>query len=112
MGGGGGGSLCEPDSLRAWLTPFTAGRGFGCATDAFIERLEAAGVGLGRDASFEGPPPGPPGRSSLPFVMGLPGTCLPRGVGRETEFGGSPGPVWILPLLYTSSLGTAGSLIA
>jgi len=44
--------------------------------------------------------------------MGRPGTCLPLGVGRDTELGGSPGPVWILPLLYVSSLGTAGSLIA
>ena len=47
----------------------------------------------GRDASFDGPPPGPPGRSSLPCVMGFPALGLPFGVGLETEFGGSPGPV-------------------
>ena len=54
------------------------------------------GVGnlaAGREASLDGPPPGPPGRSSLPFVMGFPATCFDLGVGLETEFAGSPGPV-------------------
>lgn len=51
------------------------------------------GVGFeaaGRDASFDGAPPGPPGRSNLPLVMGLPATCFGLGVGFDTEFGGSP----------------------
>ena len=45
-------------------------------------------------------------------MIGFAATCLPLGVGLEIEFGGSPGPVCIVPLLYKSSLGTAGSLIA
>lgn len=53
----------------------------------------------GREANFEGPPPGPPGRNSFPLVIGLPATCFPRGVGRDCESGGSPGPVCIVPLL-------------
>lgn len=55
--------------------------GIGCGTGR-----EAAG----RDANLEGPPPGPPGRSSLPDVMALPGFGFPFGVGRDMEFGGSP----------------------
>jgi hypothetical protein len=83
-----------------------AGTGLACV---------AAGVGTGlgcagRLASFEGPPPGPPGRRSLPFVMGLAAICLPLGVGFETELGGSPGPVCTVPLLYRSSRGTVESL--
>lgn len=54
---------------------------------------------MGRVASFDGPPPGPPGRSNFPFVIGFPATCLPRGVGRDCELGGSPCPVCIVPLL-------------
>jgi hypothetical protein len=42
--------------------------------------------------------------------MGFAAICLPLGVGLETELGGSPGPVWMVPLLYRSSRGTAGSL--
>ena len=42
--------------------------------------------------------------------MGFAATCFPLGVGLEIEFGGSPGPVWTVLLLYKSSLGTAGSL--
>jgi len=42
--------------------------------------------------------------------MGFAAICLPLGVGLETELGGSPGPTWMVPLLYWSSLGTAGSL--
>ena len=62
------------------------------------EDCEGVGWGTGRDAagrdaSFDGPPPGPPGRSNLPCVMGLPALGLPFGVGLETEFAGSPGPV-------------------
>ena len=49
-------------------------------------------AGVGRD-DFEGPSFGPPGRSNFPFVIGLPGICFGRGVGRDTEFAGSPGPV-------------------
>ena len=58
-----------------------------------------AAAPLAADDSFPTPPPGPPGRSSFPFVMGLLATGLPLGVGLETEFGGSPGPVRIVPLL-------------
>jgi hypothetical protein len=29
-------------------------------------------------------------------VMGLAAICLPLGVGLETEFGGSPGPTWMV----------------
>lgn len=53
----------------------------------------------GRDAGLDGRPPGPPGRNNLPCVIGFPGTRLPRGVGRDCEPGGSPGPVNIVPLL-------------
>jgi hypothetical protein len=35
-------------------------------------------------------------------VMGLAATCLPLGVGLETELGDSPCPVWTVPLLYMS----------
>lgn len=52
-----------------------------------------------RDESWPGAPPGPPGRRSFPLVMGLPATCLGLGVRLETELGGSPGPVCIVPLL-------------
>lgn len=41
--------------------------------------------------------------------MGLAAICLPLGVGFETEFGDSPCPVWIVPLLYVSTR-AAGSL--
>ena len=44
-------------------------------------------------------------------MIGFPAFGLPFGVGLDTEFGGSPGPVWMVPLLYRSSLGTAASLI-
>lgn len=61
----------------------------------------AWGVGTGRGVvpfgrlplSLEGPPLGPPGRKSLPLVTGRAATGLGRGVGLETELGGSPGPV-------------------
>jgi hypothetical protein len=75
----------------------------GCGTAAAgvgTDRAAGVGTGLGcagRDASFVGPPPGPPGRRSLPFEMGFAAICLPFGVGFETEFGGSPGPVWMVP---------------
>ena len=64
----------------------------------------AAGLGLGREVTVE-PPPGPPGRNSFPVVIGL-ATAFPFGVGLETELGDSPGPTWIVPLLYSSSRGT------
>lgn len=60
--------------------------------------------GCGRDRAPPGPPgtpgpPGPPGRNSLPLLIGFAATRLPRGVGFDFEFGGSPGPVCIVPLL-------------
>ena len=69
----------------------------GCGTGR-----EAAGL----DANLDGPPPGPPARRSFPDVMGLAAFCLPFGVGRDLEVAGSPGPVWMVPDLYTSSRGT------
>jgi hypothetical protein len=76
----------------------------------------AAGVGTGlgcagRLASLDGPPPGPPGRRSLPLVMGFAAICFPLGVAFDTELGGSPGPTWIVLLLYRSSRGTVESLM-
>ena len=50
-----------------------------------------AGLGLGREETVEDPPPGPPGRNSLPDVIGL-ATAFDRGVGFEIEVGDSPGP--------------------
>lgn len=64
---------------------------------------------MGRAASFEGPPPGPPGRRSFPLVTGRAATCLPLGVGLETELGGSPALVWMVLLLYVSTLEEPGS---
>lgn len=49
-----------------------------------------ADAGLGRLASFDGCPEGPPGRSNFPCVTGRPGFGLGFGVGRDTELGGSP----------------------
>ena len=53
-----------------------------------------AGVFLGsvrgREASIDATPLGPPGRRSLPFVIGLLATGFPFGVGLDTEFGDSP----------------------
>lgn len=55
----------------------------------------AAGMGLaagfGRDATFDGCPPGPPGLNNLPVVIGRT-IALPFGVGRDTELGDSPWP--------------------
>lgn len=45
-------------------------------------------------------------------MTGFAPTCFPFGVGLDTELGGSPGPVWIAPLLYVSTLGAEGSLTA
>lgn len=77
--------------------------------------VAAAGVGTGRGVCtaagprfvvlgrelviLEGLPPGPPGLISLPRVIGRGGTGLPFGVGLETDDGGSPGCVWMAPLL-------------
>lgn len=106
-GGGGGGPLTEPvDSVRECAAA-TAATGCGtiraCGVAAGCEvrgKGCAAGTGL-RDAveSLEGPPPGPPGRRSLPLVTGLAATCFARGVGFDTELGGSPALVWIVLLL-------------
>ena len=98
--------------IEAKAFPFVAAAGCtGSALDrndgvlAGLAKLEAMGrgtvwgVGLavfvaGRALdSFEGPPPGPPGRRSFPFVIGLPAMGVGFGVGLETEPGGSPGPV-------------------
>lgn len=57
------------------------------------------GLDLAAAANLDGPPSGAPGRTNLPFVTGLAATGLGRGVGLETELGGSPGPVRIVPLL-------------
>lgn len=51
--------------------------------------LLVAGV-LATDDNFPGAPPGPPGLNSFPFVIGLLATAFPRGVGLDTELGGSP----------------------
>lgn len=120
-GGGGGGALFDDaDALRAWLVPFdnaATGCGIALGWEAAGVATGAAGVvgiGLacaGRLASFEGPPPGPPGRSSLPFVIGFAATCFPFGVGFDCELGGSPADVWMVPLLYRSSRCTAGSFM-
>lgn len=67
------------------------GGGIGCGSG----RVDAAGL----DVNLEGPPPGPPGRSNLPFVIGLPTFGLPFGVRFEIELGDSPGAVWTVPLL-------------
>lgn len=107
-GGGGGGALMEPeDSLRvcaaaAATTGCGTIRGCGVAAGREIDWGKgcAAGAGLRAAAdSFDGPPPGPPGRSSLPLVTGRAATCFARGVGFDTEFGGSPALVWIVLLL-------------
>lgn len=74
----------------------------------------AAGTGLaagfGRELILEDCPPGPPGLNNLPVVIGRT-TALPLGVGRDTELGDSPWPTWIVPDLYRSSRGTAGSFV-
>jgi hypothetical protein len=44
-------------------------------------------------------------------VIGFAAICFPLGVGFDMELGGSPGPVWIVPLLYRSSRGTVESLM-
>lgn len=90
-GGGGGGARIA---------------GLSCA-----DPLAACGVGLsragracaGREASLVCP--GPPGRRSLPLVIGRPATGLGRGVGLETELGDMPSFAWIVLLLYTTSPG-------
>lgn len=124
-GGGGGGGVRVADDDRECPVPFDrAATGWGTGLDWGV--AAGGGVGIGREsaatgvgtglgcagrlASLEGPPPGPPGRKSLPFVIGFAATCLPFGVGLETELGGSPGAVWMVLLLYVSSLTTAGSL--
>lgn len=125
-GGGGGGGRdwdCEAVELtRLWFEVAIAAAtaaGWGTGRDSRVDcwplpgSCWGAGRGLGLAAaceSLDGPPPGPPGRRSLPLLMGLPATCFGRGVGLETEFAGSPGAVRMVPLLYTSSRGTAGSL--
>ena len=100
-GGGGGVRVEETDSLRVWAgVPLTWRSGAFTIAAAGTGRLvvvaAAAGAGLGRDATFDGAPLGPPGRNSLPLVMGLAMT-LERGVGLETELGDSPWPTWIVP---------------
>ena len=100
----------DEDSVRPWLKPLMAATGCGTGRDwigsdwgtVCCARGGCWGTGLaaaGREEAFGGPPLGPPGRSSLPFVMGFPGIRLAFGVGFDREFGDSPGPVWMVPLL-------------
>jgi hypothetical protein len=127
-GGGGGGGTRPADAVRACPVPFDnaatgCGTGLGCCVAAGVGTARgcaaagaAAGVGTGlgcagRLASLDGPPPGPPGRRSLPLVMGFAAICFPLGVAFDTELGGSPGPTWIVLLLYRSSRGTVESLM-
>ncbi len=58
--------------------------------------LDGAGAMFVRPAegpSLDGRPPGPPGFKSLPLLIGFRIPSFPRGVGRDTDSGGSPGPV-------------------
>jgi len=71
--------------------PLTCGPGLVADEGVGTGRRVAAAAGLGRDDVFDGRPPGPPGRSNFPLVMGL-AIALARGVGLDTELGGSPGP--------------------
>jgi len=112
--GGGGGGTRFAELFRAWLMPFTAARGWaglGCEAAGWGTGLDCEGVwdGMGRgcgaagwgtgrevaglEASFDGPPAGPPGRSNFPFVTGAAAFGLPLGVGRDLELAGSPAPV-------------------
>ena len=130
-GGGGGARFVEDEEpVIPWLMPFIAAIGWGgglaCVTIGcgIVRGCETVGCGIvrgceavgcdrgsaavgaraaARDAICEMPPLGPPGRKSLPDVMRLLATCFGFGVGLDREFGGSPCPVWIVPLLYKSS---------
>jgi hypothetical protein len=98
-GGGGGARFDDAEVVRAWLVPFdNAATGCGTAlrcagAGAAAGVGAAAGAGLGRAANLDGAPPGPPGRSSLPLVIGFAATCFPLGVGFDCELGGSPADV-------------------
>lgn len=121
--GGGGGATREADvfdSFLVWLAyPFVCcvtcwwtGRAAGVGTACGCCLWTGAAAGTGRDLAgrfFAGAPPGPPFLSSFPVVMGLT-IALPRGVGLDCDDGDSPWPTWIVPDLYRSSRGTAGSL--
>src|SRR5687768_5634650 len=127
-GGGGGGTRVAAGVAAAaaagcglvWLgmtaaagcgTGLGTGTGAGAAAEAAAppmpggggtDRVELApGLGCaGRLAVIrDGRPPGPPGLISFPLVIGRGGTGFARGVGRDTEFGGSPCVVWTAPLL-------------
>ena len=126
-GGGGGGGGIRVDAVEEFLAcpaPFP-----------FVSLSEATGCGCGTTLSSclggcAYPPPGkgcaagggfrpaacceslPPWLffSSLPVPMGFAATGFPFGVLADALPGASPGPVWISPLLYTSSLRTWGSL--
>jgi hypothetical protein len=67
-----------------------------CCEVAEIDGLETGFVFRVVLDSFEGRPPGPPGLISRPFVNGFGGTGLLFGMGRDTEFGGSPRLVCIV----------------
>lgn len=69
-----------------------AGAGAGTGRDV-AETVAGAGLGagFGREVIFDGCPPGPPGRRSLPVVIGR-AMDFPFGVGLDTELGDSPGP--------------------
>ena len=110
-GGGGGGArtaeeldfcrVCE-GMLTDAAAAAAAAAGWGCGTGLEVAAAEAPdgrGWGVRLTGTLEGLPPGPPGLISLPRVIGRGGTGLPFGVGRETEFGGSPCCVCTPPLL-------------
>lgn len=72
----------------------TVGRGTvrGCGTClASCGRSRAT-----RGLDFPAPPLGPPGRKSLPLLIGLAGTGFPFGVGLLVELGASPEPTWMV----------------
>ena len=77
------------DGAGTGLDAAEVGTGLDAAGTAAGTGRAAAGLGL--EVIFEGAPPGPPFRKSFPVVIGLT-MALPFGVGRETEFGDSPGP--------------------
>ena len=93
-GGGGGGARIAGPSIPC-ADPFKPACGLGTARSLLPGRTCAAG----REASFVGPPRGPPGRKSFPLVIGRPATGLGRGVGFDTELGDIPSLACIVLLL-------------
>ena len=95
----GGGEACGADcdtgrpEVGRCLSKDGAGDATGETTGATAGATTRAGAYAEDGSNLDGRPPGPPGRTSLPLLIGFLALSLPRGVGRETEFGGSPGPV-------------------